>query len=766
MARSTDTDVIEASEGQPSDLPRPKRRGVWAAGMLSIGIVAGHALVPMEHAWVSIALIALAVVGAGLVVALARRSSAGALAMPLLAGVLLLVGAGWEVARTKTARVDRLDRIVTIAGQPADDAPVTIEVTITSPGVVRAMNTGMLEPPRWQRPSRVGRGSVSRVLIGDVWQDASGSVSLVWPAAMPSFRAGDHLRVTGEFTAVAGPANPGQIDARPAANQDGRAGTVIIDGPDAVEEVGGASGVFAWAAGATRVVVGQARQWALSGLDAAFPVEGAAHARARAMMRAMLLGEQESELPQASQDLARLGLVHVLSISGFHLAVLALVVLWLLRAMSISPRRQALIALAVTIAYVVLVPAEAPVLRSAMMVGVLLVAEATGRRYDRLNVLGWTACVLLLWRPHDLFTPGFQLSFLSTGVLLWKGSQLTDAMVAWRPFALPGVRGRSASAARTLAGQGDSLSDWLIRGVAGSVAIGMLAVVATAPLVLWHTGMFPGWGVLLGIALTPLASIALVAGFAAVVVGVAWAGAGSVVGVIAESPCRVIFAVADLAEHAPGASQWLGTSGSTLMLLWAIAATTVVLAFMKSPRSRVIGPVAVLFLAVPMAAQLIPMKSSASEGWALAISGSSCSVIRTSSGQCIVIDPGSGSQRGEMIIRRAAWKIAGRGDVVVVITSPQVERFSHLPELLGPLGVSRVLVPEDLVTLAEQRPLGPQGKVLAAIEQAGVAVEAFDPRQTLQLAGQRFTIPKRGPVQWGQHELAPLSKREARWITP
>lgn len=766
MAWFSDNLVAAEPSDEGGALPRPKRRGVWAAVMMSLGIVAGHVLVPLEHAWLAPLLTAMAVIVVAVLVAIARGRVAGVLAMPLLAGVMLLVGTGWEVARTKTASVDRLDRIMTIAGQPADDVPVTVELTLTAPGVVRAMSSGLLEPPRWQRPSRVGRGSVSRVLVGDAWQTASGNVTLVWPAAMPAFRAGDRLRVTGEFTAIAGPANPGQIDGRPAANQDGRAGTIIIDGPDAVEEIGGASGVFARAAEAMQVVVGRARQWAIGGLNAGFPVEESAHARTRAMMRAMLLGEQESELPQASQDLARLGLVHVLSISGFHLAVLALVVLWLLRAMSISPRRQALIALAVTIAYVVLVPAEAPVLRSAMMVCVLLVAEATGRRYDRLNVLGWTACVLLLWRPHDLFTPGFQLSFLSTGVLLWKGSQLTDAMVAWRPFALPGVKGRSVSARRTLVGQGDGLTDWLARGVAGSVAIGVLAVVATAPLVLWHTGMFPGWGVLLGIALTPLASVALVVGFVAVVVGVVWAGAGALVGVIAEWPCRVIFAVADLAEHAPGASQWLGTSGSIPMLLWAVAATAAVLAFLKTPRSRVIGLVALPLLAAPMVARHIPMKWSVSEGWALAISGSTCSVIRTSSGQRIVIDPGSGSQRGEMIIRRAAWKIAGRGDVVVVITSPQVERFSHLPELIGPLGVTRVLVPEDLMTLARQRPLGPQGKVLAAIADAGIACEAFDPRQTLEIAGQTFVIPKRGPVQWGEHALVPVSKREARWLTP
>jgi competence protein ComEC len=643
-----------------------------------------------------------------------------------------------------------------------DEAPVTVDVRLMGAAERYVPAEGLSAPGRWQGAVAMVRAEVQAARTSDeppVEVDARGGLTIVVPDALRAgLRVGGRYRVVGAFTAVGPARNPGQPDPRASARQAGRVGTMIVDGADAVVAMDDgrldATGrvIAAWAA-----MQASARRTldALTLPGAEEQVSDSPTAgRARAMLRAMLLGQRDADLHQASSDLARLGIVHIVSISGFHLAVLAGLAMVMLRLAPLAARGRAVAAIVAVVAYVLLVPAEAPVIRSAVMIVALLAAEASGRRYDRLSVLAWTSVVLLLWRPLDLFSPGFQLSFLATGVLIARAEAWAASLRAAITGSMPGVRGRRM----TMVEDPDTFSAAIKRWIWGVIGASVLAVTMSAPTVMAHTGIAPGWGVLLGIVLTPLATLALLIGLVALPLGVVWTGGAEVLAGLARRVCEVIFMVADATAHQPGVAlypgppAWWWALGMTAALGWLLVRST------RGRWAMVLVAAACWPIGAMMAGTATPRATARVDQ--LSLSGSTCALVTAPSdagrGQRVLIDPGSTrNDRGREVL--TAWYALTPRSVplvrpieppVVVITGAGAERFNLLGELLAPLGVRQVVMNRDVMTLAEQRPLGPQAKLAAQLRAAGVVIETFDPAERVQigaigitLAGKRASAP-------------------------
>ena len=110
---------------------------------------------------------------------------------------------------------------------------------------------------------------------------------------------------------------------------------------------------------------------------------------ASALLEALLLGERSGAFDEVQATFTRLGLAHVLAISGMHLVVVAAGCVWLVRLTGDRGGLESLAAALVVCIYLVLVPARAPIVRAGLGVLVFLVADAAGRRYDRITLLGF-----------------------------------------------------------------------------------------------------------------------------------------------------------------------------------------------------------------------------------------------------------------------------------------------------------------------------------------------------------------------------------------
>ncbi|MCC6576873.1 MAG: ComEC/Rec2 family competence protein [Flavobacteriales bacterium] len=144
--------------------------------------------------------------------------------------------------------------------------------------------------------------------------------------------------------------------------------------------------------------------------------------RERAVVLALLLGLR-NELDADQKDaFARSGTMHVLAVSGMHVALIYWVLLALLRPLGRSaPARwvRAVIVIVLLWAYAGITGGTPSVLRATVMCSLFVVATLLERRSSSLNTLMGAALLLLLLDPRMLFQLSFQLSFLAVlGIVL------------------------------------------------------------------------------------------------------------------------------------------------------------------------------------------------------------------------------------------------------------------------------------------------------------------------------------------------------------
>jgi len=155
-----------------------------------------------------------------------------------------------------------------------------------------------------------------------------------------------------------------------------------------------------------------------------------------ALAGGITVGERRSlgeELTQAFRDT---GLIHIVVLSGYNIAIIVIFISALLAFLPEKPRFVATIAAIVL--FTVLVGASATVVRAALMGSIGALGAVTKRTYSAMHALIVAGFVMLLWNPYLLlYDPSFQLSFIATlGLLL--GVPLLVPHLAWVPekFAL------------------------------------------------------------------------------------------------------------------------------------------------------------------------------------------------------------------------------------------------------------------------------------------------------------------------------------------
>ena len=122
------------------------------------------------------------------------------------------------------------------------------------------------------------------------------------------------------------------------------------------------------------------------------------------------------------------GIGHVLSISGYHMAVVAGIVFFIVRAgLALIPgladrapikKWSAFAALLVTAFYLVLSGAEVATQRSFIMIAIVLIGVMLDRPILTLRTVTIAALIVLLFAPEAVVHPSFQMSFAATLALI------------------------------------------------------------------------------------------------------------------------------------------------------------------------------------------------------------------------------------------------------------------------------------------------------------------------------------------------------------
>lgn len=129
---------------------------------------------------------------------------------------------------------------------------------------------------------------------------------------------------------------------------------------------------------------------------------------------------------QFYEDLKIVGLVHIVVLSGMNISLLSALVIQLL--LPLGRQAALILSIAAIVGFVSFVGADPPILRAAVMGGLVLLGSALGKKPIPLYILGITGIILLVLHPEWISSPSFQLSFAATtGILLFANPQITDA---------------------------------------------------------------------------------------------------------------------------------------------------------------------------------------------------------------------------------------------------------------------------------------------------------------------------------------------------
>ncbi|MEA2994342.1 MAG: competence protein ComEC [Alphaproteobacteria bacterium] len=152
------------------------------------------------------------------------------------------------------------------------------------------------------------------------------------------------------------------------------------------------------------------------------------HGDESAIASALLTGTRDALSRPVFDAMYISGIGHVLSISGYHMAVVAGVVFFAIRALlALVPlfatrysikKWAGLAALAAAAFYLVLSGAEVATQRSFYMIAIVLIGVLVDRRAMTLRTLALAAIVVMLLAPEAVVHPSFQMSFAATLALV------------------------------------------------------------------------------------------------------------------------------------------------------------------------------------------------------------------------------------------------------------------------------------------------------------------------------------------------------------
>jgi len=219
----------------------------------------------------------------------------------------------------------------------------------------------------------------------------------------------------------------------------------------------------------------------------------------RAIATALLTGRRDAISTDVNDAMFISGLGHVLSISGYHMAVVAGVVFFAIRALlALIPvltvtfpikKVAAAAALFAALFYLLLSGGEVATQRSFFMTAVVLIAVMVDRRAVTFRTLAVAAMIVLIVAPEALIHPSFQMSFAATLGLV--------ALVQIGMPALFASPDHSATARVAL---------WGGREIAMLVLASLVAGLATTPYAAFHFHRVTPYGVLANLLAMPVVS--------------------------------------------------------------------------------------------------------------------------------------------------------------------------------------------------------------------------------------------------------------------
>jgi len=354
------------------------------------------------------------------------------------------------------------------------------------------LQVSLIEPPAKKQGYYRSRAEVEGVYRSGDFHSTQGFLWIYFPknAHADSIGYGSRHLLDADINLLSGPAAPGLFDFREySGNQQIFHSVRLRMGQWKCITTRSGSRFFHW--------LYQSRE-RLLGYLSKYVGPGTAEA---GIAQALVLGFKEELDSGVLQSYSDSGVIHIIAISGMHLALIQWVLAFLLGKLSVSrfPLTATVLNMLALWLFALLTGGSASIIRSAVMFSIMLSGKLISRDSNACNTLAASALLMLLYEPLYLWDAGFILSHLAVlGLVLLQ---------------------------QPIQGLYYNRYKW-IRKIWELNAITLSAQVFTLPYCLYLFRQFPNYFILANLLVVPISSFILIAGLLLISFG--WIGPVSV----------------------------------------------------------------------------------------------------------------------------------------------------------------------------------------------------------------------------------------------
>ena len=382
-----------------------------------------------------------------------------------------------------------------------------------------------------------------------------------------------------------------------------------------------------------------------------------------AIAAAILIGDRSGLSDVDERRLQEAGTYHVIAISGGNIAILAAILVLLLRSTPLGPGATSVLLIAALLFYGQVASGGASVSRAITAACVYLSGRLLDHRGPPLNTLAVAATFALAWSPPAAFDGGFILSFGATLGILLGAPRLWGLATVGRPF----------------------------RAATGLFIATVCAEVALTPAsaVLFSRITFAG--LLLNLAAIPLMTVTQAAAMATLAASVVSDRAARACGYVAHLGATGLLRSAALVDYAPWLSRDLVPPAWWLVAAYYACAISLLIAPRRRIRIAAAGLAccgALMFTAPGMVTQsaAMPPRAGVLRVVFLDVGQGDATVVELPDGRTLLVDAGGlaggGFDMGERVVAPSLRALGIRHVDTIVVTHGDPDHIGGAPAML------------------------------------------------------------------------------------